>query len=631
MDFDMRMSLEETIERGLLYMEGHARRYFTDNINNWSSHPEFPELLPLVDVVTLFRDNQYDKCIDTLGDYIEARRSSPSSVFVQCAYMLLSYSYSSISEFEKSILTAQKCRGLNQELSKPVMVSTFWREGTAYIALKRYNEAMTALTAAQKLAESLDDTVCSARLNVDIANVTISTGDFARAMSLLERSLLTLQGLPQYEMDCNMARINLSGVYQRVGRNEDALEEYQLLLKNPLIQNRPETAIVIMLNSAIALKSLHRMEESLKAYREVQRLSQERGFVDMHIRALIGIAHLHEVTGNIEPCLEVAKQAVQLTLENNHDVLMGEAKAALASAERLSGDISSAIDLLTFSYRKAIKDADISLAIIYGIDLSEWLAEGDRYSEAYSIQRECAEMQREIYSNEIERTLELSDIRAKMNLERETIRHRDEGRNKILHSVVPKHIAERLMSGEVHIADRVEAATIMFADIVGFTQRAVTMEPEDLVQMLETLFSEMYVVSAEFGCEQLKTIGDSYMAICGASEYYADHTARMCRAALRIIDTPLLKTYGLELRIGIHTGPVIAGVMSGSRMSYDVWGDTVNVAARMEGHSAPNQIHVSMEVADSVASFDEFKLEKREPLNIRGKGLMTTYWLTANK
>lgn len=625
----MEMSLEVTLERGLLLLEGHARRYFTENISAWADHPDYHEFLPFSEVLQLGRENQHEKCIELLSKYIEARQGYPPSVYVQCAYILLSASYASNLEFNKSIVTAQQCREMWNGVRNLVTLSALWREGTAYIAQKKYKDAMTALTTAQEIAESLEDSICSARLSIDIANVTISTGDYVRAMSLLERSLLTLEGIPRYEMDCNMARINLSGVYQRVGRNEDALDEYRLLLENPRIQQRAETAIVILLNTAIALKSLNRMEESLKAYQEVQRVSQEKGFLDMHIRALIGIAHLHEVTGNIEQCLEVANKAVQLTTETNFDVSMGEAKAALAAAEKLSGNITAAVDLLSFSYRKAIRDADISLAIIYGLDLSAWLAEGGRYEEAYSIQTECAEMQREIYSKEIERTLELSDIRAQMNLERETIRHRDEGRNKILHSVVPKHIAERLMAGEVHIADRVEAATIMFADIVGFTQRAVTMEPEDLVKMLETLFSDLDTISAEFGCEQLKTIGDSYMAICGASEFHGDHAARMCRAALKIMNSAVLKSAGLELRIGIHTGPVIAGVMSGSRMSYDVWGDTVNVAARMEGNSAPNKILVSSTVADQLSNLQEFALEKREPLNIRGKGLMTTYWVSS--
>ncbi|MBC8124451.1 MAG: adenylate/guanylate cyclase domain-containing protein, partial [Candidatus Kapabacteria bacterium] len=125
-----------------------------------------------------------------------------------------------------------------------------------------------------------------------------------------------------------------------------------------------------------------------------------------------------------------------------------------------------------------------------------------------------------------------------------------------------------------------------------------------------------------------KTIGDSYMAICGASEAVEDHIERVVRMALSVVKGEVsLPIDPSRLRIGINTGSVIAGVMEGQRLSYDVWGDTVNVAARMEEHSLPGEIHCTETVAMRLIANPEFSLKKREPLDIHGKGLMTTYWI----
>jgi len=238
----------------------------------------------------------------------------------------------------------------------------------------------------------------------------------------------------------------------------------------------------------------------------------------------------------------------------------------------------------------------------------------------------CSQLERSIYEKEIERTTELSAVRTTLEMERAAILQRDEERNRILHAVMPESIAERMMLGETRIADHLESVTIMFADIVGFTSMASTMDPRSLVTMLESLFTSFDAVAETFGCERLKTIGDSYMAFCGST----DHVMRMCRMALAIMDESTDRPISSsQLRIGLHTGHVIAGVMRGTRLSYDIWGDAVNVAARMEENSRPGQILCSDAVAAALRNANEFGLEQREPLDIQGKGLMTTYWLTS--
>jgi class 3 adenylate cyclase len=291
-----------------------------------------------------------------------------------------------------------------------------------------------------------------------------------------------------------------------------------------------------------------------------------------------------------------------------------------ANVDHASGDLDSAIARLQIYYDRYNADRNVRDTVLYGLDLAEWLAEARRHDEAYRVLKNCSELQRSVYDQEIERTTQVSALRSKLDVERESVRQRDEARTAIAH---------RLMAGERKIGERVASASILFADIVGFTQMSASMEPELLVDLLEELFAKMDDISLAYGCERIKTIGDSYMAACGLAGDHADHTERLCRAALAIVDEashlPLTPS---QFRIGIHSGPVVAGVMSGSKLSYDIWGDTVNVASRMEKHSAPGRILCSSDAAANIMHTPDFVLKEREPLDIRGKGLMTTFWLS---
>ncbi|MCX6139532.1 MAG: adenylate/guanylate cyclase domain-containing protein [Candidatus Kapabacteria bacterium] len=153
-----------------------------------------------------------------------------------------------------------------------------------------------------------------------------------------------------------------------------------------------------------------------------------------------------------------------------------------------------------------------------------------------------------------------------------------------------------------------------------------------MLDLLSKLFSGLDEAALRYGCERIKTIGDSYMAICGASEAVEDHTERIVRMAITVVNGEVpLPFDSSKLRIGINTGPVIAGVMDGQRIAYDVWGDTVNVAARMEEHSRPGSINCTEAVAQKLGGLQGISLIKREPLAIHGKGLMTTYWIESAK
>jgi len=211
----------------------------------------------------------------------------------------------------------------------------------------------------------------------------------------------------------------------------------------------------------------------------------------------------------------------------------------------------------------------------------------------------------------------------------EEIRREKARSEELLLSILPRSIVDRINSGATMIADHVDDVTILFADIVGFTQLAGRQPPGQLVEFLNEIFSAFDELSAEFGAEKIKTIGDAYMAAFGLPDPLADHVAAAARQAQRMIEA--MRTFRaagdtrIDLRIGIHTGPAVAGVIGQRKFSFDVWGATVNLASRMESHGEPGRIHVSEPVAKVLAG--RFALNERGPIEIKGAGTMRTYFV----
>lgn len=204
-----------------------------------------------------------------------------------------------------------------------------------------------------------------------------------------------------------------------------------------------------------------------------------------------------------------------------------------------------------------------------------------------------------------------------------------EKNERLLLNVLPAPIAARLIADEGTIADAFQEATILFCDIVGFTKLSARMAAPELVDKLDRVFSSFDEVASELGLEKIKTIGDAYMVAGGIPTAREDHVEAVCRMGLRIrAELARLErdeSLGLGMRIGIHTGPVVAGVIGRHKFIYDVWGDTVNTASRMESHGEAGRIHVSAAVASRVAGC--FALEPRGRIDVKGKGEMETYFL----
>ncbi len=204
---------------------------------------------------------------------------------------------------------------------------------------------------------------------------------------------------------------------------------------------------------------------------------------------------------------------------------------------------------------------------------------------------------------------------------------------RLLLNVLPAPIAERLKAGEEPIADLLDDVTVLFADLVGFTAYAAEHAPDEVVEALNRVYTRFDAIMERHGLEKIKTIGDAYMAVGGVPHPLKGHAEAAVRAALdmqaALPEVNAELGTALQMRIGLNSGPVVAGVIGRHKFSYDVWGDTVNTASRLQTLADPGRIQVTASLYFRVRH--AFVFEERPPLDVKGKGRLEAYILLGEK
>jgi adenylate cyclase len=227
----------------------------------------------------------------------------------------------------------------------------------------------------------------------------------------------------------------------------------------------------------------------------------------------------------------------------------------------------------------------------------------------------------------------LASFANQRNLALKALQGEQEKSEALLMNILPSSIAERLKAATQTIADDCESASILFADVVDFTPLAQSLPAAEVVGILDQLFSRFDALVELHGLEKIKTIGDCYMAAAGVPEPHPDHARRAALLALDMRDavanSPIGGQPACELRIGINSGPVVAGVIGTKRFLYDLWGDAVNTASRMESQSTPGEIQITRATYELLK--DEFVCRRRGTILVKGKGRMETWYLVGSR
>ncbi len=227
----------------------------------------------------------------------------------------------------------------------------------------------------------------------------------------------------------------------------------------------------------------------------------------------------------------------------------------------------------------------------------------------------------------------LEDSRRDVFLSRRLLASERARSEALLENVLPAAIIPRLNAGEHPIADQYADATVLFADIVGFTPLTERLGPARTVTVLNDLFREFDQIATRLGVEKIETIGDGYLAVGNAPTILAEHPKAVADMALALVEasarTRISKDDSVELRIGIHTGPILAGIIGETRFHYRVFGETVNVASRIQGHSQSGRILISETTFKRLSMERDFELQSNAEVELKGHGPMKTWWLSS--
>jgi len=352
---------------------------------------------------------------------------------------------------------------------------------------------------------------------------------------------------------------------------------------------------------AEALVQQHRFDEATAILDEWQ--ESVRSNASKYIRCWFLRAMICKLSGDIEEAREYIQNALDLAVEH-------------------------ALPHLMLQYHQMMRDISRDLQ-----DLEAYV----RHNDA------VIEVQKAMQLQEASRNVALQEQERLVTAERQE-RERERA---VLYSTLPAHIANRVIRGEDVSGDDIDEAAVMFMDIVGFTTLSSSMTPKQVTVLLDEVFTICNKAVAEHGVTRIKTIGDSYMAVAfpetGDQKSETAPAQRAVQAALEIRQRLAQAKPDIAVRIGLHIGPVVAGVIGREHLQYDVWGDTVNMASRMESTGEPGRIQCSEVLVGSLTSFrhdadtrhpeersDEgplFTFRERGAIEVKGKGLVTTYWV----
>lgn len=528
---------------------------------------------------------------------------------VAFAYNRQNTVYSTRGDLVNAIQSAQRSMELARRINDVMrMVGLYYNLGSAYHNMGDSGAAVESMLKAQEVAEQND-------IKEMVGGIYSALGLFSQSVGDTETARMYLKKGVDYSEQQGSER-DLAGAIHNLGNLYFQLGEF-------------DTAVSLFRK---ALTINERIANLDWAARNINNLGLVHAKTGQYDEALVALHKALDINQQIGLPIDTTLQNLA-DLYSNPDVPFYDQ----ALAEKYC------LQAMEIREQRGIKHVDSHDT------LARIRQQQGRYEEAIDALQIAREIERQNAKSDVQQRIEkwrqqkeLTDREARERAERAEAA----ATRALLDTVLPNTIATRMIQGEERIADRYESVSILFADVVGFTSMTQHLEAEVVIHVLNALFERFDQIVVDHGCEKVKTIGDGYMAVAGAPTVASDHHHRIARAALAmqkvVRDLDLKHIYPslperLEVRIGLHSGPVICGVVGRERFVWDVYSDAVNTASRMESTGEAGRIQCSdafaqllLAVAESdgtANSNSQLQLTERGEVNVKGKGTMTTYWL----
>lgn len=478
------------------------------------------------------------------------------------------------------------------------------------------------------LYRELGDKLNQAKILISLGGLANNTADYLAGLDYLNEAEEICSCLGDTALSRGVFN-KLTGLHHSLGNKSEALLYSTRAMALLTTADDPLAwAYTISLQGyAFSLDGQHAhavasLETALCHCEQIQNVTKKTHFF---AHAMADLSEMYLDWGKPDEALLWAEKGAVVAAKANQDGLKEKnwscaGRAALAQGnpawakEKLS-------DALALARKMGLKASEASVLF----SLSSAFAQLGQHEEALDAYRSAHEMEAGFHRDEAKRRMEFRSVKKDIDDAKRDM----EAADRILFTVLPEAIAKRIKGGESRIAEEIPEVSVLFADLVGFTAMSTKVSPKELLSRLELIFSTFDRLTTSMRLEKIKTIGDAYMVVGGSLHADADHIQRSANLALQMIGaiTQMRADMGVDLaiRIGLHAGPAIAGVIGNSRLSYDLWGETINLASRLESNGAPGRIHISEKVAKCLGELH--RLEPRGMMDLKGFGKRPTYFL----
>jgi len=449
------------------------------------------------------------------------------------------------------------------------------------------------------------------------------------------------------ERETALSYMHIGNAYSQLLEFGSALEYQQTALS--LAEQTKDRQLVgrILCNLGVSHSNLGNNEKGLEFILQSIEIIKELDDKRLLALLLANLAHMYMQLKDYAKALEYSQQSLELSEEmhhvslliqnyNNLGIIHSEPDCPFRNSDAAKSYLHKALDIATEHEMKE------KLMYIHKDLSSLWEYEGE-FKKSLEHFKLHVQIENGLLNADVKKQVqELETERVKLLQEKEFEEERIAAaeRSAILENILPPAVITRLLQGEKKVLDKFMGVCVLFLDIASFTEISEGLEPEELLDLMDSIFTEFDEISNRYGLEKIKTIGDAYMAVCGAHVKVEHHALKTIYAALEMMKLHREITISgekkkMRFRVGLHCGNVVGGIIGENKYSYDLWGDAVNTASRMETYSEPGHVHASTEFIEIVKKQSEtitehpipFLIVKREPIHVKGKGIMQTYFI----
>jgi class 3 adenylate cyclase len=487
------------------------------------------------------------------------------------------------------------------------------------------------------LATESKDSVSLASLLNNIGFSYMQLGSYESAIENFELSIELSQSIRD-TLNLLSAKENLNQAYAEQGLAEQSLAGNLETLEIHRKSGDQSAIAKTTYNVGLNYKEIGEVDSALLYLNEARTLYTDLGNLSGLSRSLIQLAEINLQLGNYDKALEQGKQAQAAATKSLDIELLSEATLDLYAIYNNIGDAQSALDMFTYyiNLRDSVRDMEeaqkaIQLQYKYNYEKRALKDSLEFANQQAIMDYQLGQQQAELEKQRIGLFSAAGGLLLILALAFSIYRGKKRSDNLLL-NILPAETAKELKKKGFAEARQYEEATVLFTDFKEFTEISEGLSPEQLVETIDECFKAFDEIVAKYNIEKIKTIGDSYMAAGGLPVPDSVKPKDVVKAALEMRDWMLKHKVekgekGFEMRVGIHTGPVVAGIVGVKKFLYDIWGDTVNTASRMESNGEVNKVNISQDTYDLIKNDPDFIFESRGKIEVKGKGEVEMYFV----